>query len=122
MAGRPLVSAAASFDVRSHNGYYGSQQPEIAMRTMSAKDAKNHFGELLMEAQKAPVTIEKNGKPVAVVYSFADHHHMEQAKLAWLKAAIVEADADIVAGRVYELDDELMAAIKADGPSHLDEP
>ena len=37
------------------------------MRTMSAKDAKNHFGELLMEAQRAPVTIEKNGKPVAVL-------------------------------------------------------
>ena len=36
------------------------------MRTMSAKDAKNHFGELLLEAQKAPVTIEKNGRPVAV--------------------------------------------------------
>ena len=35
------------------------------MRTMSAKDAKNHFGELLLEAQKAPVTIEKNGRPVA---------------------------------------------------------
>lgn len=34
------------------------------MRTMSAKDAKNHFGELLMEAQRAPVTIEKSGPGV----------------------------------------------------------
>ncbi|MEK0085634.1 type II toxin-antitoxin system Phd/YefM family antitoxin [Benzoatithermus flavus] len=91
------------------------------MRTMSAKDAKNRFGELLMEAQKAPVTIEKNGKPVAVVYSFEDHHHIEQAKLEWLKAAIAEADADIAAGRVYEMTDEILAAIKSDGPSHLDE-
>jgi prevent-host-death family protein len=92
------------------------------MRTMTAKDAKNHFGELLMEAQKAPVTIEKNGKPVAVLYSYEDHHHIEQAKLEWLKAAIAEGDADVAAGRVYELTDDLIAAIKSDGPSFLDEP
>lgn len=92
------------------------------MRTMTAKDAKNHFGELLMEAQKAPVTIEKNGKPVAVLYSYDDHHHIEQAKLEWLKAAIAEGDADIAAGRVHEMDDGLVAAIKSDGPSFLDEP
>jgi prevent-host-death family protein len=85
------------------------------MRTMTARDAKNRFGELLMEAQKAPVAIEKNGKPVAVLYSFEEHHHIEQAKLEWLKAAIAEADADVAAGRVHEMTDELMAAIKAEG-------
>ncbi len=61
------------------------------MRTMSAKEAKNHFGELLMEAQKAPVTIEKNGKPVAVVYSMEWHEAAEEAKLDWLKRAVTEA-------------------------------
>ena len=83
------------------------------MRTMSAKDAKNHFGELLMEAQRAPVTIEKNGKPVAVVYSFEEHHHIEAAKLEWLKAAVAEGVADLEAGRSAELSDELVAQIKA---------
>ncbi len=63
------------------------------MRTMSAKEAKNHFGELLMEAQKAPVTIEKNGKPVAVVYSMEWHEAAEEAKLDWLKRAVAEARA-----------------------------
>lgn len=91
------------------------------MRALSAKEAKNRFGELLLEAQKAPVMIEKNGKPVAVVYSYEDHHHIEEAKLAWLKAAIAEADADVAAGRVFEMTDELLAAIKADGHSILDE-
>ena len=61
------------------------------MRRMSAKEAKNHFGELLMEAQKAPVTIEKNGKPVAVVYSMEWHEAAEEAKLDWLKRAVAEA-------------------------------
>jgi prevent-host-death family protein len=91
------------------------------MRTMSAKDAKNHFGELLLEAQKAPVTIEKNGRPVAVLYSFEEHHHIEQARLEWLRAAIAEGDADIAAGRCSELTDELIAAIKMDGRSPLDD-
>lgn len=63
------------------------------MRTMTAKEAKNHFGELLMEAQKAPVTIEKNGKPVAVVYSMEWHEAAEEAKLDWLKRAVAEAKA-----------------------------
>lgn len=63
------------------------------MRTMTAKEAKNHFGELLMEAQKAPVTIEKNGKPVAVVYSMEWHEAAEEAKLDWLKRAVAKAQA-----------------------------
>ena len=58
------------------------------MRTMSAKDAKNHFGELLLEAQKAPVTIEKNGKPVAVLLSFDDHEAVERLKLERLRAMV----------------------------------
>jgi len=79
------------------------------MRRMSAKEAKNHFGELLMEAQKAPVTIEKNGKPVAVVYSMEWHAAAEEAKLDWLKRAVAEGVADLEAGRYTEFrsDEEL---------------
>jgi len=81
------------------------------MRRMSAKDAKNHFGELLLEAQKAPVTIEKNGKPVAVVYSMDWHAAAEEAKLEWLKRAVAEGIADLDAGRYTEFrsDEELHA-------------
>ena len=89
------------------------------MRTMSAKDAKNHFGELLLEAQKAPVTIEKNGRPVAVVLSFEEHHHIEQAKLEWLKAAIAEADEAVVRGEEVEWTEELTAEIRAEGEALL---
>ena len=76
------------------------------MRRMSAKEAKNHFGELLMEAQKAPVTIEKNGKPVAVVYSMEWHEAAEEAKLDWLKRAVAEGIADLEAGRYIEFDSD----------------
>ena len=92
------------------------------MRTMSAKDAKNHFGELLMEAQRAPVTIEKNGKPVAVMYSYEDHHYIEQAKLEWLKGAVAKGIADLEAGRSSTMTEELLAQIKTEGSSPLDDP
>ncbi|MEW5424105.1 type II toxin-antitoxin system Phd/YefM family antitoxin [Amorphus sp. 3PC139-8] len=39
------------------------------MKTMSAKEAKNGFGLLLDTARAEPVTIEKHGRPVAVVLS-----------------------------------------------------
>lgn len=85
------------------------------MRTMSAKDAKNHFGELLMEAQKAPVTIEKNGRPVAVLLSFEEHEEIERLKLERLRSMIAEADEAVARGDVYEWTDELSAEIRAEG-------
>ena len=89
------------------------------MRTMSAKDAKNHFGELLMEAQKAPVTIEKNGKPVAVLYSMEWHEAAEEAKLEWLKRAVAEArtgDETLDVPLDEALVDELFAEVTEAAP------
>jgi prevent-host-death family protein len=88
---------------------------------MSAKEAKNRFGELLLEAQRGPVTIEKNGRPVAVLQSFEDHQEVERLKLEWLRTAVAEGLADIEAGRVRELDDELFEEITATGRSPLDD-
>ena len=91
------------------------------MRSMSAREAKNRFGELLMEAQRAPVTIEKNGKPVAVVVSYEDHRQDEQARLEWLQAAVAEGLADSEAGRVRDLDEALLAGSCARGRAGLDQ-
>ena len=74
-----------------------------------------------MEAQRSPVVIEKNGKPVAVVLSYEEHSEIEQAKLEWLRAAIAEGLADIEAGRVRNLDDALVEEICARGRSTLDQ-
>jgi len=43
------------------------------MTTISASEAKTHFGALMDKAQKEPVTIEKQGRPVAVVISFDEY-------------------------------------------------
>ena len=42
------------------------------MKTVTAKDAKNRFGRLIDDAQRQPVTVEKNGRPFVVVQSFED--------------------------------------------------
>ncbi len=42
------------------------------INTFTAKEAKNKFGQLLDSAQRAPVTITKNGRAVAMMLSLAD--------------------------------------------------
>lgn len=44
---------------------------------LNAKEAKTRFGVLLDMAQRRPVTIEKNGRPVVVVLSMEDFSHPE---------------------------------------------
>jgi prevent-host-death family protein len=42
------------------------------MKTMTAADAKNSFGKFLDMAQREPVLITKNDRPVGVFLSLAD--------------------------------------------------
>jgi len=42
------------------------------MKIMTARDAKNHFGEFLDSAQREPVLITKNNRPVGVMISIQD--------------------------------------------------
>ncbi|MCP5170327.1 MAG: type II toxin-antitoxin system Phd/YefM family antitoxin [Hahellaceae bacterium] len=46
------------------------------MDILTANDAKTHFGEMLLKAQRAPVQINKNGKPVAVVMSAEEYENI----------------------------------------------
>ncbi|MBS1958375.1 MAG: type II toxin-antitoxin system Phd/YefM family antitoxin [Bdellovibrionales bacterium] len=47
------------------------------MRKFSAKEAKDHFGELIDTAQKEPVEIQKKGRPVAVIVSLDEFKRLE---------------------------------------------
>lgn len=58
------------------------------MKTMTANEAKTHFGELIMKVQGTPITITKNNKPVAVVISMEEYEMIEKMKLASLKAQL----------------------------------
>jgi len=46
------------------------------MRTITAIDAKNRFGQLLETAQREPVTVTKQGRPAAVMLSVEDYERM----------------------------------------------
>ncbi|MCF6289348.1 MAG: type II toxin-antitoxin system prevent-host-death family antitoxin [Proteobacteria bacterium] len=75
------------------------------MEILTANKAKTHFGELLMKAQKEPVQIDKNGKPVVMVISIEDYEASEHVKLQMLKDRFIQASEDIKNGR-YDDDAE----------------
>lgn len=53
------------------------------MKIFAAKQAKDQFGRLLDEARREPVTIEKNGRAVAVVLSVEDFARLEAMEDAY---------------------------------------
>lgn len=61
------------------------------MKTFAASEAKNQFGRLLDTAQREPVTIEKKGRPVAVVLSLEEYERLEALDDAWWAARADEA-------------------------------
>lgn len=70
------------------------------METLTASDAKREFGDLLLKVQSAPVGINKNGKPVAVMLSYAEYEQLASHKTAQLKVQIQQGIADLDAGRI----------------------
>ncbi len=58
------------------------------MTKMSANRAKARFGELLDTARREPVTIEKHGRPVAVVLSTEEYEELQALKMSQLRAEI----------------------------------
>lgn len=74
------------------------------MDTLSANEAKTQFGDMLLKAQRAPIQINRNGKPVAVVISMDEYESIEALKLKLLQARAAQAKADIEAGNTADGD------------------
>ena len=55
------------------------------MREVTAKEAKNRFGRLVQSAQRGPVRITRNGKPVVVMMSVQQFERLRGA--AWERVA-----------------------------------
>jgi len=73
--------------------------------SLSANEAKTHFGDMLLKVQRQPLQISKNGKPVAVVLSMDEYEQFETLKLQLLQFRVARAQADIAAGKLVEGDD-----------------
>ena len=72
------------------------------MQTLSANDAKTQFGDLLLKVQRAPIQINKNGKPVAVVISVDEYKSIEALKLRLLQSKAAKAKDDIYNGNMID--------------------
>ncbi|MFY2508862.1 type II toxin-antitoxin system Phd/YefM family antitoxin [Vibrio pectenicida] len=72
------------------------------MNSLSANEAKTHFGDMLLKVQRAPVQINKNGKPVAVVISTEEYESIEALKLRLLQLRAVQAATDVTAGNFID--------------------
>ena len=71
-----------------------------AMETIAAADAKTNFGALLDKAQQGPVTISRNGRPVAVVMSAVAFEEQQQLKLELLRQEVRKGLDDLKRGKV----------------------
>ncbi len=72
------------------------------MQALTANDAKTQFGDMLLKAQREPVQINKNGKPVAVVISMDEYQQMEEVKFTLLQERAARAKRDIENGDLVE--------------------
>ena len=82
------------------------------METLSASDAKREFGEVLLKAQKEPVGINRNGKPVAVMMSALEFKELQAFKQAMLKRELEKGMASLEKGQVIEGDQVINALRK----------
>jgi len=72
------------------------------MEMLNASDAKREFGDLLLKSQHAPIGINKNGKPVAVVVSMKEYRQLEEFKESNLKSLLQEGLDDLNAGKISD--------------------
>ena len=59
------------------------------MQIVTASNAKREFGEILLNVQKSPISVTRNGKPVAVVLSDTEY---KELKLQALRSALIEGE------------------------------
>ena len=106
------------------------------MRSITALEAKNAFGQLLEAAQREPVIVTKNSRPVAALFSVQDIAELAQAMLpasslpddpghdsaklvealmrqARMDNRIARSRAEIAAGEGIEMDADYFAALRA---------
>jgi len=87
----------------------------MTMKTISAREAKNSFGQFLDMAQREPVIVTKRNRPVTVMFSMQDLPAMmdfaDQMK-AKINAGIERGIADADAGGGHELNEEYIESLK----------
>ena len=86
------------------------------MKAIAAREAKNRFGSLMDAARREPVTIEKHGRPVAVLMSVEEYRALKSDRLrSEVRAGLDQLDQ----GQATELDraalEDLFEGVKSRG-------
>jgi antitoxin Phd len=74
------------------------------MKSFSASDAKNRFGQLLDMAQAGPVRVQRQGRDVAIVLSPEEYRRLAEAARGKVNPAVEKLHAESARrwARVYE--------------------
>ncbi len=72
------------------------------MYAITANEAKTQFGATMLKAQREPVQINKNGKPVAVILSMEAYQNIEDMKLTLIKDRALRAKEAIEKGQLLD--------------------
>lgn len=74
------------------------------MKTLTATDAKNRFGELIDMAQAGPVRVQRQGRDVAVVLSPEEFRRLSDAASGKVSPAVwrLHTDSAVRWAKVYE--------------------
>ena len=78
------------------------------MKTMTAAEAKNQFGKFLDAAQREPVVVTKNNRPVGVFMSLEDLEDTvwaERALKAHVEGYVGEAESRSLIDRLLDAPD-----------------
>ena len=86
------------------------------MKKVTATEASKAFGQLVDDVQSESVTIERNGRPIAVVYSYEESLRIEAMREAHLDALIQEgidaADEGRIRPLTQQVKDEILASAR----------
>lgn len=89
------------------------------MKNVTSAQAVRNFSEVMDTVRTEHVTISKNGKPVAVLYSYEEAQAIEEMKMRELKSALLKARKQ--KGKLFTREDlnqikeKGMAKLKAEG-------
>jgi len=80
----------------------------MKMKTYASREAKNHFGSLLDDAQREPVTITRQGRPVAMVISTYDYAKLGGSRVEFMNTINAIRDEAEVNGLTDEILESLL--------------
>jgi prevent-host-death family protein len=80
----------------------------ISMKTMTAAEAKTHFGQFLDNVQREPVIVTKKSRPVGVMFSIQDIEDTiwgEKARKAHAEGYLSETESETILNRFLHAQD-----------------